>query len=119
MNDRESGVFSPNTPNATDNAENINIPPTRRASVKFVADELSQQMKCNSKDKPYGKMLLSDEIVVLDGIVIKRSGWSFKSRILVLTNKPRLMYFTTSGDFKGLIPWSMTEPIDAYLVRII
>lgn len=30
---------------------------------------------------------------------------------MILTDKPRIFYTTLQGHFKGLIPWSMTEPI--------
>lgn len=49
-------------------------------------------------------------------IIVK--GWSFKNRYLILTNKPRIFYTTPQGHFKGLIPWSMTEPIQITKVRL-
>mmetsp|Transcript_11633 Transcript_11633/g.17652 ORF Transcript_11633/g.17652 Transcript_11633/m.17652 type:complete len:201 (-) Transcript_11633:95-697(-) len=85
---------------------------SRRLSVKDVADEF----RCRSQvepvpDRPYARLLLADEYVVHESVVWKRSGWSFKNRYLVLTNKPRVFYTTLQGHFKGQIPWSMTEPI--------
>ncbi len=105
--------------------QNYSSKPIRRASVREVAEKLCEDIKATSGNcyknlsedsKPYSKMLLDGEKVVLDGLVVKKSGWSFKSRILVLTSRPRLMYFTPQGDFKGLIPWSMTEPLEVIKV---
>lgn len=65
--------------------------------------------------KVYTKLLLPEEFVVKESLVWKRSGWSFRHRWLVLTNKPRLFYTTEAGHYKGMIPWSMTEPIQVEL----
>ena len=39
----------------------------------------------------------------------KRKGLSFKKRMLILTSKPRLMYFNYKGTYKGQVPWSLTK----------
>ena len=64
------------------------------------------------ENKTYSRLLLPDEFVVKESYVWKRKGWSIRYRFLILTNKPRLFYTTKSGQFKGIIPWSMTEPIE-------
>lgn len=48
--------------------------------------------------------------------VTKRKGLSIKSRMLVLTNKARLLYFDMAGEYKGTVPWSVTKPVTASLV---
>ena len=50
--------------------------------------------------------------------VTKRSGLSVKSRMLILTNKARLLYFDMQGEFKGSIPWTVTKPVSTMLVSM-
>jgi hypothetical protein len=57
------------------------------------------------------------EYSVMHAVVTKRRGLSMKSRMLVLTNKARLMYFDMNGAYKGAIPWSVTKPVSIVLVR--
>mmetsp|Transcript_21480 Transcript_21480/g.35969 ORF Transcript_21480/g.35969 Transcript_21480/m.35969 type:complete len:503 (-) Transcript_21480:200-1708(-) len=51
------------------------------------------------------------EFSVLHGYVTKRKGLSIKSRMLILTNKARLLYFNPKGTFKGSMPWTLTKPV--------
>lgn len=53
---------------------------------------------------------------MLHALVSKRKGLSIKSRMLILTNKARLMYFDMQGTYKGSIPWSVTKPVSTHLV---
>jgi hypothetical protein len=53
----------------------------------------------------------ADEFVVLHGMLWKRKGLSFKKRMLLLTSKPRLLYFDGKGVYKGSIPWLLTKPL--------
>jgi hypothetical protein len=48
--------------------------------------------------------------------VSKRKGLSIKSRMLILTNKARLLYFDMNGEYKGTIPWTVTKPVATALV---
>lgn len=68
------------------------------------------------ENKAYSRLLLPDEFTVKESYVWKRHGWSFKYRCLVLTNKPRLFYTTKDGHYKGMVPWSMTEPIEIEMI---
>jgi hypothetical protein len=79
-----------------------------------IKDLLEKYKKPNQwlDNKVYTRLLLPDEFVVKESLVWKRSGWSFKHRWLVLTNKPRLFYTTPQGHYKGMVTWSMTEPIE-------
>ena len=88
--------------------------PRQVSSAYSVAELLEKYHKpdVSLDSKPYFRLLLPREFVVKESTIWKRSGWSFRQRILVLTSKPRLFYTTLSGDYKGMIPWSMTEPID-------
>jgi hypothetical protein len=44
----------------------------------------------------------------------KWKGMSYKKRLLVLTSKPRLLYFSFgSHSLKGIIPWGANQPITA------
>ena len=63
------------------------------------------------------KHVHKDEFVVLHGLVTKRKGLSWKSRRLLLTSAPRLLYFTERAEFKGVIPWSTTRKIRAKKVK--
>lgn len=99
----------------------INVP-----SVAETVTASSQVAVCNIRDliekyrkpdqssdnKVYTRLLLRDEFVVKESYVCKRSGWSYRYRWLVLTSLPRLFYTTADGLYKGMIPWSMTEPIE-------
>lgn len=58
------------------------------------------------------------EYSVMHAYVTKRSGLSVKSRMLILTNKARLLYFDMQGEFKGSIPWTVTKPVSTMLVRM-
>merc|ERR1711916_426364 len=59
------------------------------------------------KEEPYSKFLLSGELVVYDGIVIKTKGLSRKRRHMLLTDFPRLIYYDpVKVQFKGEINWS-------------
>lgn len=72
--------------------------------------ELKKVMK--DLEELYQKHIQDDEFVLLHGIVWKRKGLSYKRRKLILTSKPRLIYLSsTSGLFKGLIPWTMAKMI--------
>lgn len=56
---------------------------------------------------------------MLHALVSKRKGLSIKSRMLILTNKARLVYFDMQGTFKGAVPWSVTKPVSTRLVSTI
>ncbi|CAM9351095.1 unnamed protein product, partial [Ectocarpus fasciculatus] len=57
--------------------------------------------------------LLLGEEHVFGGIVWKRKGLFSKRRQLVLTNKPRLIYFDpATTEQKGEIPWSIEYPVE-------
>lgn len=55
---------------------------------------------------------------MLHAAVTKRKGLSIKSRMLVLTNKVRLLYFDMQGGYKGAVPWTVTKPVTAHLVSL-
>lgn len=55
---------------------------------------------------------------MLHAAVTKRKGLSIKSRMLVLTNKARLLYFDMQGGFKGAVPWTVTKPVTTHLVSL-
>ena len=69
---------------------------TRTCSTVNIKDLLEKYRKPDQwlDNKTYTRLLLPDEFVVKESLVWKRSGWSFKHRWLVLTNKPRLFYTT-------------------------
>ncbi len=56
------------------------------------------------------------EYSVMHACVSKRKGLSIKSRMLVLTNKARMLYFDMNGEYKGTIPWTVTKPVSTALV---
>lgn len=52
------------------------------------------------------------EQVIKSGSVAKRKGFFTKSRVLILTNKPRLIYVDPdSMVYKGTIPWTKETPV--------
>jgi len=57
--------------------------------------------------------LLDGECVLLSGVFWKRKGWSHKLRLLCLTSRPRLIYFSAKAPYtqKGTIEWSLLKPI--------
>ena len=67
----------------------------------FEKEELEE--KYSRHLQPSVKLLQKSppEYSVMHAAVTKRSGLSVKSRMLILTNKARLMYFDQQGNYKG------------------
>lgn len=87
--------------------------PERQRSAHNIKNLLEKYRRPDEAldNKPFARLLMKDEFAVVESMVWKRSGWSFRRRWLVLTNKPRIFYTTKKGQYRGMIPWSMTEPI--------
>ena len=65
-------------------------------------------------DKCYSMHLVQNEFAVLFGTAGKWKGMSYKKRLLVLTSKPRLLYFSIDkNSLKGIIPWGTNQSITA------
>lgn len=77
--------------------------------ARQLREKLLKRITSEDLDEACRRHLLQDEFVVLHSIVWKRRGLSYKKRRLILTSKPRLFYVNLSGEFKGLIPWSLTK----------
>lgn len=80
--------------------------------------ETEKLQKQNDKFQSLVRSSLSEgEGILLSGVFWKRKGWSHKHRLLVLTSKARLLYFSTHSpyEYKGCIAWSMTKPVAASL----
>jgi len=62
-----------------------------------------------------GSLMEGEEILLLQAMWKRKGFWSNKHRLLVLTSKPRLVYFraTAPYELKGGIDWSMLKPVDA------
>lgn len=74
-----------------------------------IRDQLLQSDALTDLEENFQRHLAPDEFVILHSFVWKRRGISFKKRKLILTSKPRLLYLTQTGEFKGQITWSMTK----------
>lgn len=64
-----------------------------------------------SKVRPH---LLPEEAILMCCTLRKRKGWSHRQRLLVLTSKPRLIYYSVSSPpyiLKGAIEWGMQLPL--------
>lgn len=82
-------------------------------------DEIANQVKASlattltknqiELEEKFQRHVQKDEFVVLHEFVWKRKGISYKKRKLILTSKPRLIYFDPNGLYKGSIQWSMTK----------
>jgi hypothetical protein len=68
-------------------------------------------------EEKYSRHIQTDEFVVLHEYLWKRKGYSYKKRKLILTSKPRLIYFDGSGVYKGFIQWSLTKRLLLEKVR--
>jgi hypothetical protein len=63
-------------------------------------------------DKCYTMHFVQNEFAVLYGTAGKWKGLSYKKRLLVLTSKPRLLYFSVGkGNLKGVTPWGRNQPL--------
>ena len=64
-------------------------------------------------DKIYIKCFMDKEFPILHGLAGKWKGiFSYKKRLLILTSKPRLMYFNpVDHSLKGIIPWTQGQPL--------
>jgi hypothetical protein len=72
--------------------------------------------KISDLEEKFQRHIQKDEFVLLHEFLWKRRGISYKKRKLILTSKPRLIYFDPNGIYKGCIQWSMTKPLQ--LVRV-
>jgi hypothetical protein len=85
-------------------------------------EEIGKQLKLTLDPKKieleekFLRHIQSDEFVILHEYLWKRKGISYKKRKLILTSKPRLIYFDPNGVYKGFIQWSMTKRLQ--LVRV-
>lgn len=69
----------------------------------------------NSSDSPWASALHLDENIVHEGVVTKQSGFSRKTRQLVLTSKPRLLYFDpNTNTLMGEIKWTNEHPVSTF-----
>ena len=61
-----------------------------------------------------GSLMEGEEILLLQAMWKRKGFWSNKHRLLVLTSKPRLIYFRAAAPYelKGGIEWSMLRPVD-------
>lgn len=92
-------------------------PPPPAATVEQIARQIREKLLRSDIDQSAisdlnengQRHLLQGEFVILHSLVWKRRGLSFKKRRLILTSKPRLLYLTPQGDFKGQVLWSMTK----------
>jgi len=73
-----------------------------------IAEEEAKRRKMQEEESErWKKFLEPDEIILESGLVWKRKGRSVKKRLLMLTNKPRIIYIDTKKMVrKGEIPWS-------------
>ena len=63
-------------------------------------------------DKAYTMHFVQNEFAVLYGTAGKWKGLSYKKRMLVLTSKPRLLYFSVGkGNLKGVTPWGRNQQL--------
>lgn len=62
--------------------------------------------------------LLAGEGVLLCCKLRKRKGWSHRTRLLALTSKPRLVYFSSNPPYaiKGSMEWGMQLPLEVQRV---
>jgi hypothetical protein len=72
--------------------------------------------KTSDLEEKFQRHIQKDEFVLLHEFLWKRRGISYKKRKLILTSKPRLIYFDPNGIYKGCIQWTMTKPLQ--LVRV-
>ena len=72
-----------------------------------------RQLSTTPLDKNYTKHFADKEFSVLHGLAGKWRGmFSYKKRLLILTSKPRLMYFDPKNNsLKGIIPWTGGQPL--------
>jgi hypothetical protein len=97
------------------NSSHPSPPPV--ATVEQVARQIRERLlrsdlkgsALEDLDEACQRHLLQDEFVILHSIVWKRRGISFKKRRLIFTSKPRLLYATLQGEFKGQVAWSLTK----------
>jgi 3-phosphoinositide dependent protein kinase-1 len=62
----------------------------------------------------------ADEKHVFTGIVLKRVGLFSKRRQLILSDRPRLIYFDpTTLEVKGSIPWTWEHPVKCEIVSLV
>jgi hypothetical protein len=95
-------------------------PPPPVVTVEQVARQIRERLlrsdingpALKDLDETCKRHLLQDEFVILHSIVWKRRGISFKKRRLIVTSKPRLLYVTLHGEFKGQVGWSLTKRLN-------
>lgn len=69
----------------------------------------------SSIDSPWAFALNDGETIAFEGVVTKRSGLSRRTRQLVLTTGPRLLYFDPVSMLqKGEIQWTKDEPVETF-----
>jgi len=89
---------------------------TVESQVRETALKLKHDFRLISNtplDKNYTKHFVDKEFSVLHGLAGKWKGlFSYKKRLLILTSKPRLMYFDPKNNsLKGIIPWAQGQPL--------
>jgi hypothetical protein len=95
-------------------------PPPPPVPVEQVARQIREKLlrsdihssALSDLDEACQRHLLQGEFVIFHSVVWKRRGLSFKKRRLIVTSKPRLLYVTVQGEFKGQITWSMTKRLN-------
>lgn len=75
----------------------------------------------NESGGPWSEFLEEGEYKVFTGLILKRDPnnfFSWRSRQLILTNQPRLVYIDiVENKLKGLVPWTLEQPVSCTLVR--
>ena len=84
--------------------------------LKSTIESIPDAKKFLELEEKFQRHIQSDEFVILHEYLWKRKGISYKKRKLILTSKPRLIYFDPNGVYKGFIQWSMTKRLQ--LIRV-
>lgn len=83
----------------------------RETSIKLKSE--FRLLNNTALDKCYSAHFVLNEFAVLYGMAGKWKGLSYKKRLLILTSKPRLLYFSVGkGNLKGIIPWGANQPLN-------
>ena len=122
----KSGDYGPQRFASSDRFSSKGATTTTLKTIEQVLEDIGAKSAANEKMlKQNAKLqalvrssLLNDETILLSGYFWKRKGWSHKRRILVLTSKPRLVYYSSHAPYayKGYIDWSMLKPVSIGLV---
>lgn len=107
---RNDAVMHSNFAVSTVESEKIKTIDDIARQLKDSIDKLLKQRQISiDLEEKYSRHIQTDEFVVLHEYLWKRKGFSYKKRKLILTSKPRLIYFDGNGVYKGFIQWSLTK----------